>query len=300
MFPSRFPIAGVMISSTDYAEATAAILMAAGAGRSALVAATSAHGVVTAATDSHFGQVLNSFDLLTPDGQPIRWGLNLLYHRQLVDRVYGPTLLLHVCQAAAHAGVGVYFYGARQEVLASLVQRLMDRVPGLFVAGFRSPPFRPLTREEDTEDIRAIKRSGAGIVFVGLGCPRQERWAYEHRDRLRMPLVCVGAAFDFHAGVLRQAPSWMQARGLEWLFRLIMEPRRLWRRYARSVPLYAALVARQYMLSRLSPEANTLGTQEPIHDTTPVPVVDVPPRPIGESASGCLTKSRSRGERVGQ
>jgi N-acetylglucosaminyldiphosphoundecaprenol N-acetyl-beta-D-mannosaminyltransferase len=219
--------------------------------RSALVAATSVHGLSLAATDASFGRQLNSFDILTPDGQPVRWGLNLLHDLGLRERVYGPTLMLRVCEAAAQVRVSVYLYGGRTDVLGRLVKRLPEKVPGLQVAGFRSPPFRSLTSEEDRADVQAIRDSGARILFVGLGCPRQEQWAYTHRSHLDLPIVCVGAAFDFHAGVLRQAPAWMQARGLEWFFRLLMEPHRLWRRYARAIPIFIFLIAREYTFRRV-------------------------------------------------
>ena len=249
-FPRRLPVAGIRVSCATYETATASIVEAARTRTSALVAATSAHGLTLGAIDAEFGALLNDFDLITPDGQPVRWALNALYQAGLPDRVYGPVLMLRVCQAAARAGIGIYLYGSRPEVLERLVQRLPTLVSGLTIAGHRSPPFRPTTPEEDADDVRDIKQSGAGIVFVGLGCPRQERWAFEHRDRLPMPLVCVGAAFDFHAGTIRQAPRWMQDRGLEWLFRLCSEPRRLWRRYTKHVPLFIVLVGRQLVLTR--------------------------------------------------
>jgi exopolysaccharide biosynthesis WecB/TagA/CpsF family protein len=218
--------------------------------RSLLVAATSVHGVTLAAGDPTFREQLNAFDIVTPDGQPIRWGLNLLHGTGLSERVYGPTLMYRVCEAAAREGLGVYFCGSTEVVLERLVAQLAIRIPSLRVAGFRSPPFRPLTREEEAADAQAILDSGADIVFVGLGCPRQERWAFGQRDRLSMPILCVGAAFDFYAGTVRQAPAWMQRRGLEWAFRLGMEPRRLWRRYARAVPLFILLLGRQYITER--------------------------------------------------
>ncbi len=250
-FPERRPVAGIRITPTTYDEATACILAAARARRPALVAATSMHGLTLGAIEPEFGALLNAFDMLPPDGQPVRWALNLLHGAGLRDRVYGPTLTLRLCEAAAREGLGVYFYGSRPDVLRRLATRLQARVPGLRIAGYRSPPFRPLSPEEDAAAVRDILQSGASLVFVGLGCPRQERWAYAHRDRIPAPLVCVGAAFDFHAGTLAQAPAWMQARGLEWLFRLRMEPRRLWRRYAKHIPIFLALVARQYVAQHL-------------------------------------------------
>jgi exopolysaccharide biosynthesis WecB/TagA/CpsF family protein len=250
-FPPRFPVANILISGATYENATASIISAAQARQLALVGATSVHGLTLGATDPEFGRQLNAFDLLPPDGQPVRWALNLLHDVGLAQRVYGPTLMLRVCEAAAAARLSIYLYGSRPEVLRQLVARLPQAVPGLRIAGYRSPPFRALTDEEDVQDVQDILNSGASIVFVGLGCPRQERWAHAHREQLLLPIVCVGAAFDFHAGTLRQAPTWMQDRGLEWLFRLIMEPRRLWRRYAKHIPIFIALLAREYAVRRL-------------------------------------------------
>jgi exopolysaccharide biosynthesis WecB/TagA/CpsF family protein len=247
----RYPVAGVLVSSTTYADAVDSLIQAALARAPLLAAATSVHGLTLAARDSKFGAVLNSFDLVTPDGQPVRWALNVLHAAGLHERVYGPTLMRRICETAAAEGVSVYFYGSRPEVLERLVARLRASVPGLCVAGCSAPPFRPLTPEEDILEVERIVASNAQLVFVGLGCPRQEQWAHQHRLHLHRPLVCVGAAFDFHAGTLRQAPGWMQSRGLEWCFRLIMEPRRLWRRYANAIPIFVVLVTRQYLKQRL-------------------------------------------------
>jgi N-acetylglucosaminyldiphosphoundecaprenol N-acetyl-beta-D-mannosaminyltransferase len=240
-----------MASATTYADATAHVLAAARERRTLLVAATSVHGISLAAGDASFRTQLNAFDIVTPDGQPVRWGLNLLHGAALSERVYGPTLMLRVCAAAAEAGLAVYFYGSTTAVLERLVANLALQLPHLRIAGWTSPPFRPQSPSEEAADAEAVVASGADIVFVGLGCPRQERWAFAQRERLPMPVLCVGAAFDFHAGTLRQAPSWMQRRGLEWVFRLAMEPRRLWRRYARAVPLFVFLLMRQYFSERL-------------------------------------------------
>jgi N-acetylglucosaminyldiphosphoundecaprenol N-acetyl-beta-D-mannosaminyltransferase len=146
-------------------------------------------------------------------------------------RVYGPTLMLHVLKAAASQCLPVGFYGSVPEVLKSLVNRMRLRFPSLQIVYTCSPPFRPMTAQEDAEIIRAVRTAGVRILFVGLGCPRQERWIDAHRGKIAAVMIGVGAAFDFHAGFKRQAPAWMQARGLEWLFRLLQEPRRLWKRY---------------------------------------------------------------------
>lgn len=248
---ARSNVGGVLVSHATYAGATDTIMDAAWVGRSLLVAATSVHGIATAALNPEFCAQLNSFDMLTPDGQPVRWALNLLHGARLSQRVYGPTLMLSLCREAARLGVGVYLYGGRIEVLERLVSQLRAQMPDLIIAGYYSPPFRPSTALEDAEDIQRIVDSDAGLTFVGLGCPRQERWAFAHRDRLSMPIVCVGAAFDFNAGAIPQAPTWMQDHGLEWLFRLSIEPRRLWRRYATCIPVFVSLVAWQYVRQQL-------------------------------------------------
>jgi exopolysaccharide biosynthesis WecB/TagA/CpsF family protein len=241
----------VQISYVTYTEATQAIIAAARKRRSTVVAPTSVHGLTLAVRDAAFRRLLNSFEILPPDGQPVRWGLNLLHQLHLTSRVYGPQLMLDVCRAAADDGLPVYLYGGRLVTLERLVPRLSQLAPGLRIAGYRSPPFRSSTAEEDANDVQAVQASGARIVFVALGCPRQEHWAHAHRTQLPVPIVCVGAAFDFHAGTLRQAPPWMQARGLEWLFRVIVEPRRLWRRYVTIVPFYLLLLAREVIRVRV-------------------------------------------------
>jgi N-acetylglucosaminyldiphosphoundecaprenol N-acetyl-beta-D-mannosaminyltransferase len=248
--PSRFSVVGIKISAATYASATNVVMQAARARRSLLLSAAAVHMVTVGATEAEYGEKINAFDMIVPDGQPVRWALRLLHGVKLPDRVYGPTLMLNVCEEAARTGVGIYLYGGRPEVLDHLRKNLVERFPGLRIQGFRSPPFRPTTPEEDADDVRDILESGAEILFIGLGCPRQDNWAFEHRDRLPLPTLCVGAAFDFHAGAVRQAPPWMQRVGLEWAFRLASEPRRLWKRYATYNPLFVALVLRQMVCTR--------------------------------------------------
>jgi N-acetylglucosaminyldiphosphoundecaprenol N-acetyl-beta-D-mannosaminyltransferase len=176
--------------------------------------------------------------LAVPDGMPLVWALRALGHSR-ATRVYGPDLMAKYCARAARAGTPIYLYGGRNDDDARelLARRLRERFPGLRIAGSSSPPFRELTPEEDEREIDAINSSGAAVVWVGTGQPKQERWMHEMRPRLTPPLlVGVGAAFDFHAGLVKQAPPWMQRSGLEWSYRLYREPRRLWRRYARYNP----------------------------------------------------------------
>jgi N-acetylglucosaminyldiphosphoundecaprenol N-acetyl-beta-D-mannosaminyltransferase len=185
--------------------------------------------------------------LAVPDGQPLVWALHALGHSQ-ATRVYGPDLMAKFCERAARDGTPIYLYGGRGPAERELLERrLRERFGGLRIAGGSSPPFRTLTAAENDREIELINSSGAAVVWVGTGQPRQEQWMHEMRSRLAPPLlVGVGAAFDFHAGLVSQAPPWMQRNGLEWVYRLSHEPRRLWRRYARYNPLFVAGFARQY------------------------------------------------------
>ena len=200
---------------------------------------------MTGAMDAEHRYRLNTFDLLVPDGQPVRWALNLLYKVGLRERVYGPTLMLAICQRLETAGLPLYLFGSRQETIDLLSKNLVRRFPSLKIAGSQPGRFKVLSSTEREEIVRTIRGSGAALVFVGLGCPRQEIWAYENHDALSMPTVCVGAAFDFHAGTVKQAPATLQRAGLEWAYRLLREPRRLWRRYVLLNPLYVAMITAQ-------------------------------------------------------
>jgi N-acetylglucosaminyldiphosphoundecaprenol N-acetyl-beta-D-mannosaminyltransferase len=190
--------------------------------------------------------------LAVPDGQPLVWALHALGHGR-ATRVYGPDLMANYCARAARNGTPVYLYGGRHDDAARelLSRRLRERFPGLRIVGASSPPFRELSPAEDEREIALINASGAKVVWVGTGQPKQEQWMHEMRSRLAPPLlVGVGAAFDFHAGLVSQAPAWMQRNGLEWVYRLSREPRRLWPRYARYNPRFVAGFARQYARQR--------------------------------------------------
>jgi exopolysaccharide biosynthesis WecB/TagA/CpsF family protein len=242
-------VLGVPIDAVDYEAAVARVIDAAKAGRPMAVSALAVHGVMTGALDPVHRYRLNRFDLLVPDGQPVRWALKWLHGRRLPDRVYGPNLMLELCRRAAGEALPVYLYGSRPETLQALQSRLCERFAGLRVAGAAPSRFRRLAPGEKNEVVSAIRSSGAKLCFVGLGCPRQEVWAYEFREALAMPLVAVGAAFDFHAGTLAQAPRALQDHGLEWLYRLAHEPLRLWKRYLFLNPLYLAML----LLQRIRP-----------------------------------------------
>ena len=238
-------ILGVLVNAIDYEGALTRIILAAKQQKVLSVAALAVHGVMTGALDETHASRLNKLDLVVPDGQPVRWALNLLHKCGLPDRCYGPTLTLKLCEQAAAEGLPVYFYGSQQGVIDKLTENLMKMFPTLIIAGSCPSLFRKTTEEDKLEIIRAIAESGAKITFVGLGCPRQEVWTYEYQDHLSMPLIAVGAAFDFHAGLKSQAPTFMQDNGLEWLFRLLSEPTRLWKRYLYLNPLYLSMLTLQ-------------------------------------------------------
>lgn len=240
-------VIGILIDVVDYKSAVDRIVRAARERRPMAILALAVHGLMTGVLDDQHRYRLNRFDLLVPDGQPVRWALNLLHGARLRDRVYGPTLTKAVCARAEEEGVPVFFYGSTPEILVRLRKYLDREYPRLVVAGMEPSKFRQLTPEEMGNVARRIRESGARIVFAGLGCPRQEIWAYELREALSMPILAVGAAFPFFAGIVPQAPRWMQDRGLEWLFRLWAEPRRLWRRYVLLSPAYVFLLALQVL-----------------------------------------------------
>jgi N-acetylglucosaminyldiphosphoundecaprenol N-acetyl-beta-D-mannosaminyltransferase len=222
------------------------------------VCVTSVHGIMTARSDPGFRQILNSADIATPDGMPVVWALRSFGHRSQ-SRVYGPTLMLELCENAVKRGHRVFLYGGRPESLAALSRELAARFPNLQIVGTYSPPFRELTPNEDAAIVSAIQESAADLVFVGISTPKQEKWMAAHKTRLSgVVMLGVGAAFDFHAGRIRQAPPWMQKHGLEWFYRLMMEPQRLWRRYLLETPLFLPLwgLQRARLLVDRGPKSN--------------------------------------------
>jgi N-acetylglucosaminyldiphosphoundecaprenol N-acetyl-beta-D-mannosaminyltransferase len=230
----------IRVSPTSYASATAQIRTWALAGESRDVNATGVHGIMEAHDSPDFKNILNRADMITPDGMPLVWMMRLKGIRGQT-RVYGPTLMLHVLEMAAREKIPVGFYGADDPTLERLVRRLCERFPGLQVAYAFSPPFRYLDKQESAKITEEISTSGVRILFVGLGCPKQERWMAEQKGKIPSVMLGVGAAFDFLAGSKPQAPTWMQAIGLEWLFRLLHEPRRLARRYLYNNPRFVLL-----------------------------------------------------------
>lgn len=253
-------VLGVLVDAVDYEAALSRIMEAAEGCRPYAVSALAVHGVMTGVDDIEHRYRLNHLDLVTPDGQPVRWALNLLHRTGLAERVYGPDLTLAVCEEAARRGLPVYFYGSRPEVLELLAKNLGERFPALRIGGSEPSRFRATTQEEKAETVARIVASGARITFVGLGCPRQEVFVYEYREALSMPVLAVGAAFDYHAGLLEAPPAWVQRRGLQWLYRLAQDPTRLWRRY---------LVLNPRFIVRLAAQAAGIHRPRPDRPTAP-------------------------------
>lgn len=239
-------VLGMRVDGTTYAEAVDAICQAAETRAGGAVCVGTVHMVMESFDDPSLRRAIARAELVTPDGMPLVWALRLLGVGG-ATRVYGPALTSVLCRRAETLALPVGFYGGSPEVLDELTRRLARRFPRLRIAFRMSPPFRELTRDEDEQVLDALRASGAAILFVGLGCPKQERWMAEHRDRLPCALVGVGAAFDFLAGAKRQAPPLFQKAGLEWLFRLTQEPARLWRRYLVGNPRFVLHFARQLL-----------------------------------------------------
>lgn len=241
------------VDITSVGDATERVLAwaQADAPRGRYVCVSNVHMCMEVHDDGAYRDVVNGADLVVPDGRPLVWAQRLL-GKSSAQHVRGTDLTLSVCRRAAELGVKVGFYGGAPDVLDEMREALVAELPTLEIAIAISPPFRALTAEEDAADVAHIERSGARILFVGLGCPKQERWMAAHRDRLGCAMLGVGAAFDFIAGRKAHAPRWMQAAGLEWTFRLATEPRRLWRRYARHNPRFVGHFARQYARERLA------------------------------------------------
>lgn len=245
MPPVRFNVLGTAVSAVDYAGAVAAVLAAARAPRPFAASALAVHALRVAQLDPLYRRRLNALDLAAPDGQPVRWALNRLHRAGLADRVYGPFLMRDLCAAAAREALPVFLFGGTAATLDRLQAALRARHPGLVIAGVQPSRFRRISAEEAAADAHVIAASGARLVFCGLGCPRQENWVHAMRPLLPVPLVAVGAAFALGAGERAMAPAWMQRAGLEWLFRLGQEPRRLAGRYLVHNPLFLLGLLRQ-------------------------------------------------------
>jgi N-acetylglucosaminyldiphosphoundecaprenol N-acetyl-beta-D-mannosaminyltransferase len=242
-------VIGAPIDVLDWSTALSRLQDWASRRESRYVCICNAHSVVTTSQDPAFGKAVNEADMATPDGAPVAWMLRKLGHAGQA-RINGPDLMWRYCGLAAERGDSVFLYGGAPETLEILQRKLLTAFPGLRIAGAVSPPFRALSAEEDATAVAEINASGAGTVWVSLGCPKQELWMAAHRGRVQAVMVGVGAAFDYHAGTISRAPQWMQDRGLEWLHRLCSEPRRLWRRYLVTNTLFVSGALRQLLAKR--------------------------------------------------
>ncbi|MGH2827947.1 MAG: WecB/TagA/CpsF family glycosyltransferase [Actinomycetota bacterium] len=247
--PDSRVIVGMRVDATTYEDASDRILSWAQLGESRMVCAASVNNVMEGRTDPDFLDVMNRSDLTTPDGMPLVWGLRLLGVEE-PTRTYGPTLTQVLLGKAEEAEIPVGFYGGSPEVLEDLLEIARHRWPGLDVAYAHSPPFRALTEDEMQREVDRINASGARLLFVGVGTPKQDRWMDSNKGNVHAVMLGVGAAFDFIAGVKKQAPGRMQRLGLEWLFRLVTEPRRLWRRYLVRNPRFIFLFAEQLIRTK--------------------------------------------------
>lgn len=246
----RVDVFGVQMSVTTYRHATDRIMEAAREQRSFGVSALAVHGLIEAVNDEGFRSQVNSLDLVTPDGQPVRWAMNLLHDVALTDRVYGPDLTWHVIEACENEGVSIYLFGSTPETCEAFAAEIRRRHPDLRIADVQPDRFRDATPEEDDADVARIVDSGAGVVLVGRGCPRQEKWTSDHLGRVPAAMLAVGAAFDYGAGTLAIPPQWMQRAGLQWAWRLSREPARLWKRYLFTNSQYALELTRALLRKR--------------------------------------------------
>ena len=249
-FGSRY-ILGMRVDASNYDKAASRIVEWGRRRESRYVCIAAVNNVVEAHKRPEYREIMNQSDFTTSDGMPLVWGLRKLGIPE-ATRVYGPDLTPVICEHAARAGVGVGFYGGTPEVLDDLVSSLIKRFPALRVTYRWAPPFRPLTDEEEAEFVNAVNESGTGVLLVGLGAPKQEQLMARLRGEIAATMVGVGAAFDFLAGKKRQSPPWMQRAGLEWLFRLVTEPKRLWRRYLLGNPRFAVLFAAQLVAQKVT------------------------------------------------
>ncbi|SNS74254.1 N-acetylglucosaminyldiphosphoundecaprenol N-acetyl-beta-D-mannosaminyltransferase [Noviherbaspirillum humi] len=242
-------ILDAFIDALSWDDAIQAILRWGAARESRYVCICNAHSVVTTTQDIEFKLAVNNADMATADGAPIAWAMRRLgYPTQ--ERINGPDLMVKYLEAAERVGQKAFFYGSVDSTLEKLRGTLSSRFPKLAIAGMYSPPFRPLTHAEDEAIVSMINESGANVVFVGLGCPKQEKWMADHRGRIQAVMIGVGAAFDYHSGVLKRAPLWWQRNGLEWLYRLGSEPRRLFKRYLVTNTLFVVGFLRQLAMQQ--------------------------------------------------
>lgn len=258
----HYHVLNTRLDCTSYQDACDRIQRWAETGRSCYVVAANVHVVMSGWWQRRYQTVVNQAALVTSDGMPLVLALRLLGHKTQT-RVYGPDLMLAWCDRAAQLGLPIYLYGSTEKTLAKMQATLTERFPGLVIAGATAPPFRPMTPEEEAIDRQQIVASGAKVVFVGLGCPKQELWMARQVGQLNCVMVGVGAAFQFFSGEVRQAPRWMMGLSLEWLYRLWMEPKRLWKRYLLNNPAFVLLFLIQWLAEKTLPQISKPPVKQP-------------------------------------
>lgn len=239
-------VIGVPVSALSLKKQIDKMIEWAKARKSRSVCIANVHMLIEAHRNPQFEQVLREADLVAPDGMPLVWMLKLLGVRGQ-DRVAGLDVLAGLCEASSQEGVSIYFVGSQQEILDRMRVRLEQEYPKLKIAGMEPLPFRPLTSSEDEKLMEKLEQSGAGIVLISLGCPKQERWMAEHKGKVKGVMVGLGGAFPVYAGILKRAPVIVRVSGFEWLYRLIQEPQRLWRRYSSTIPVFMWLAFKQLL-----------------------------------------------------
>jgi N-acetylglucosaminyldiphosphoundecaprenol N-acetyl-beta-D-mannosaminyltransferase len=247
----RQSVLGANIDALDWDEALSHVIESGAERQSRYVCICNVHSVVTTTRDPDFRRIVNQADLATADGAPIAWALRVFGFKSQ-ERINGPDLMWRYLEQAERLQQTVFFYGSTPATLQKLRDALARQFPRLRIGGLHSPPFRALSEQEDEQEVRMINGSGANVVFVGLGCPKQEQWMAAHRGRVQAVMIGVGAAFDYHAGVVRRAPLWWQRHGLEWLYRLASEPRRLFKRYMVTNTLFIIGFSRQWISSKVA------------------------------------------------
>lgn len=244
-------ILGTRLDVTNYEDACDRIQSWIEQNLSCYIVAANVHVVMTGYWQKRYQRIINHARLVTPDGMPLVWGMRLLGIKKQ-HRVYGPDLMLAWCDRASQAQIPIFLYGSTEKTLQQLKNNLMQQFPGLPIVGTYAPPFRPLTAAEEARDRDLIEASGAKVVLVGLGCPKQEEWMYRQQGQLNAVMIGVGAAFSFHSGEVSQAPRWLMNLGLEWFYRLLSEPKRLWRRYLINNPSFLILFALQFIQQKMN------------------------------------------------
>lgn len=240
----KVSVVNAPVTASPFDEQIKVILEWAGKHLSKVVCVANVHMVTEAYLNHDFSKILKSADLVTPDGMPLVWMMKLLGVRNQ-DRVAGLDILQAICKAAPSTNISLFFVGSETPILDQMRVRLNQEFPNLQIAGMEPLPFRPLTPAEDEALIQKINASGAGVVLVSLGCPKQERWMAEHKDKINAVMIGLGGAFPVYAGICKRAPRWVREMGMEWFYRLIQEPRRLWKRYSTTIPLFLWLATKQ-------------------------------------------------------